>query len=65
MKQIINCETNEIIERELNEEELAQSVIDGETVAASQAQAAAKIASKEAVLEKLGLTADELAAALA
>jgi UDP-N-acetylmuramoylalanine-D-glutamate ligase len=64
MKQVINCTTGEIVDRELNEDELAQSVIDAENVAIAQAQSAEKAAAKQAVLDKLGLTAEELAAAL-
>ena len=65
MKQVINCETGEIIDRDFNEEELAQAEIDAVTVSAAQADAAEKSELKQAVLEKLGLTAEELAAALA
>lgn len=64
MKQIINCETGEIIERDFNDDELAQATIDAEMVANTQAEAAAKAAAKQAVLDKLGLTAEEAAAAL-
>lgn len=65
MKQIINCTSGEVTERDLNKAELAQAAIDAEMVADAQAASAAKAAAKQAVLTKLGLTAEELAAALA
>ena len=52
-----NIETNEIIEREMNVQELAQVEIDKAT-----AEAKAKTASAQAKLEALGLTADDLKA---
>jgi hypothetical protein len=65
MKQIINCETGEIIERELNKEELAQVVIDtkmiAEIKAAIEIKAEAK-ASAQAKLTALGLTIEDLQA---
>lgn len=58
-----NTETNEIIEREMNAEELAQYKKDLEEVAAkaqiAQAKADAK-ANVEAKLATLGLTPDDL-----
>lgn len=65
MKQIINCTSGEVIERDLNKAELAQAAIDAEMVAAAQAESAARATAKQAVLAKLGLTAEELTAALA
>ena len=63
MKRIINCETGEVIERELNDEELAQQAIDEANAQAaklaSQAEAEAKEAARQAILDRLGLTADE------
>jgi hypothetical protein len=58
-KLIINCETGETVERELNAEELAQQSIDEAEIAAQQAAAATKAAQKQAVLDRLGLTAEE------
>jgi len=63
MKTIINCETGEILERELNAEELKQQNID-ETTAAKQLkleteQAAVKAEAKADLLAKLGITAEE------
>ena len=54
-----NTETDEVIDREMNDEEYAQWQID---VAADEAQVAAKEQAsnaKAALLEKLGITADE------
>jgi hypothetical protein len=59
---IHNVQTNEIIEREMNAEELAQLEIDKAKAAAEAAAAKAKAAARKAVLDKLGLTADEVAA---
>jgi ABC-type Fe3+-hydroxamate transport system substrate-binding protein len=59
-----NCTTGEIVEREKNAEELAQSTKDQAAEAARKAAEAAKSAEKAAVLAKLGLTADEVAALL-
>ena len=68
-KKIIDCETGEIIERELNQEELAQQEKDTETAIAIQAELDAlkaesqtKKAEAEAKLAALGLTADDLRA---
>ena len=68
-KKIIDCETGEIIERELNEEELAQQEEDTETGIAIQseldalrAESEAKKATAEAKLAALGLTSDDLTA---
>lgn len=63
MKRIINVETGEIIERELNSEELAQQVIDeAEHLERKQfliGEAEAKAEAKAALLERLGITEDE------
>ncbi len=61
---IVDATTGEEIEREMNAEELAQweaNKANAETQKALQAQ---KAAEKAAVLAKLGLTADEVAALL-
>lgn len=61
---IHNVETGEIVEREMNADELMQWQTDqAETLARREAQAA-KAAEKAAVLAKLGLSADEVAALL-
>ena len=59
MKTILNCETGEVIERELNAKELAQYEADQAAQAAQAAELAAKAAEKEALLARLGITADE------
>jgi len=58
-KRIINCETGEVIERELNEEELAQQAIDEAEANVKAEAAATKAAQRQAILDRLGLTADE------
>jgi hypothetical protein len=64
MKTIINCETGEVIERELNAEEIAQQEIDEAEIAAAEAkikaEAEAKAAQRQLILDRLGLTVDEL-----
>lgn len=60
----VNCETGEVTTRELNADELAQQVIDQERTANEEAELAAKTAAKQAVLDKLGLSAEEVAALL-
>jgi hypothetical protein len=55
-----NIETDEIIDREMNDEEFAQYEAD-EAVRAAAAEAKAKAeADKAALLARLGLTEDEL-----
>ena len=64
MKMIVNCETGEVTERELNAEELAQQEIDYAKYLAAKAitdaEAEAKETAKAAILDRIGLTADEL-----
>jgi hypothetical protein len=68
-KIIINCETKDIDEVELTDEEIAQADADAKAYAAEQKrlakEQAAKEAARQAVLDKLGLTAEEVAALLA
>ena len=59
MKRIINVETGEVIERELNAEEIAQQEIDEAQIAVEQAEAEAKAAQKAALLDRLGITEAE------
>lgn len=59
MKKIINCETNEIIERELNAEELAQQAIDEQMALELKAEKQAKANARQAILDRLGLTEEE------
>ena len=58
-KLIVNVETGETTERELNSEEVAQEVIDQAAEAERSAAEAAKSAQKAALLERLGITAEE------
>ena len=56
---IHNATTGEIIEREMNKEELAQLQIDSADEARKLAAAEAKAEAKTALLDRLGITADE------
>jgi len=62
-KLIINCETGEVTERELNKAEKEQHAIDEAAYNASeairQAEAEAKATAKAALLDRLGITAEE------
>jgi hypothetical protein len=60
-KEFHNAQTGEIIRRELNADELAQATKDAATKIETDT---AKQAARQAVLDKLGLTADEAAALL-
>ncbi len=59
MVQEFNMETNEIIDREMTDAEFAQYEADQADQAAQAAADAAKAAEKAALLERLGITADE------
>lgn len=59
MKRIINCETGEVIERELNEEELAQQAIEIEAKAQAEANIQVAAEAKATLLTKLGITEEE------
>jgi len=54
-----NTETNEIIDREMNDIEFAQYQADEEAKAQRQAEAEAKAQAKAELLERLGITEDE------
>jgi hypothetical protein len=56
--------TGEITEREMTDEELAQLQADLVEQALRDAEQASKDAARQAVLDKLGLTADEVTALL-
>ena len=58
-KLIVNCETSETVERELNKAEKDQQKIDESAQATQQAEAEAKATAKAALLSKLGITAEE------
>jgi len=59
MVRIHNVETNEVIDREMNDAEFAQYEADQAAQAARQAEAEAKATAKAALLERLGITAEE------
>jgi len=58
---IHNTETNEIIEREMNEAELAQHQKDENEITARAQITQAKAEAKQALLNKLGITQEEAA----
>jgi hypothetical protein len=64
-KIVVDCSTGEVSEIELTAEELAQREADAiaaaEAKAAEDADKAAKAADKAALLERLGITAEEAA----
>jgi len=53
--------TNEIIDREMNADELAQYKLDQAEIVAKKADEQATATAKAALLTKLGITADEAA----
>ena len=55
-----NCETGEEIVRDATSEEIAQMKIDADNAVAAKAEAEARLATKQAILDRIGLTADEL-----
>lgn len=59
LKIIHNVDTGEIVEREMNAEELAQWEADQAIAAATAATQAETEAARQALLDKLGITAYE------
>jgi hypothetical protein len=59
MIRIHNQETNEIIDREMTDEELAQWEANKAKAAQQQEAELQKAADKQALLDKLGITAEE------
>jgi hypothetical protein len=55
----VNIETGEEIVRDATAEEIAQMEIDAANAAARKAETEAKAAARQAILDRLGLTADE------
>ena len=55
----INAETGEQVLRDYNSEELAQQAIDAANMSAQAGEADQAAADKAALLDKLGITADE------
>ena len=64
MIRIHNTETDEIIDREMTSAEIAALEASAQALANLEAATIAKATAKQAVLNKLGLTDDELAALL-
>ena len=60
----VNAETGEEIEREMNAEELAQRALDFANAQSMKSDEVAKAEAKQAILEKLGITAEEVSALL-
>ena len=56
---IHDLSTNEIIDREMNDAEFAQYEANKAAQAAEKAEAEAKETQRQAILDRLGLTADE------
>lgn len=56
---IHDLSTNEIIDREMNDAEFAQYEANKAAQAAEKAEAEAKAVERQAILDRLGLTADE------
>ena len=61
MIKIVNIETGEVIERELNKVEKDQQKLDQIESAKIQAEAEAKATQRQAILDRLGITAEEAA----
>jgi len=57
---IVNCQTGEQIVRDANADEIAQMEIDAANAQAIKAEAEAKATAKATILNRIGLTADEL-----
>ena len=56
----VNCETGEEIVRDATVEEIAQMELDAANEVARKAEAEAKATAKAAILDRIGLTVDEL-----
>jgi len=59
MVRIHNAETNEVIDREMNDAEFAQYQADQAAQAIAKAEAEAKATAKAALLTQLGITAEQ------
>jgi hypothetical protein len=57
---IHNVESDEVIDREMNDAEFAQHQADQAAQAIAKAEAQVKENAKAAILDRIGLTADEL-----
>jgi hypothetical protein len=65
MVKIVNATTGEEIEREMNAKEFAQYELDQAERETAKAEEIVKAAAKAALLERLGITAEEAALLLA
>jgi hypothetical protein len=61
MVRIHNTDTDTVIDREMTAAEFAQYEIDQASAIENREKQAAKVAAKAALLERLGITADEAA----
>ena len=59
MIRIHDLSTDEVIDREMNDEEFAVWQADQEAAAAAAAEAEAKAAQRQALLDRLGITQEE------
>ena len=59
MIRIHNTETNEVIDREMNDAEFAQFELDKAAQSAAQAEAEAKAQAKAQLLAQLGITEEQ------
>ena len=59
MVRIHDIERDEVIDREMNDAEFTQYEADKAAQATAQAEAEAKATARQAILDRLGLTADE------
>jgi hypothetical protein len=59
MVRIHNTETNEVIDREMNDAEFAQYEANKATQAAEQAEAEARATQRQVILSRLGITEEE------
>ena len=57
---IVNCATGEEIVRDATSEEISQMELNAENAAARKAEAEAKETARQTILDRIGLTADEL-----
>ena len=60
IKKIYDCATGQTIEREFTDEEFAQYKLDAANYEKSKAEAEAKAIARAELLDRIGLTADEL-----
>lgn len=58
-KRIINCETGEIIETELTQEDIELWEITNSAILEKQQQDEIRVAARQAILDRLGLSEEE------